>query len=171
MSDHAAAVLERKRQQLQAALADVERLRTETAMREAEADRLRIQIEVLEEVEKAEDTAEADRQRRRAPRKGRSGGRGGRRARKITLSNAVREAARHLAPPIATGSVRGYIETHYSALAAKTHVGSISGTMRRMHKDGELELVEKGGPGKEATYKLPQPRPGHRADQTTKVAA
>jgi hypothetical protein len=71
------------------------------------------------------------------------------------LVNAIRRVVRELEPPIRTGVVRSLLAEREPAMMAKVHRTSVAGTMRRMAEAGELEVIEKGGPGKEAAYGLP----------------
>lgn len=81
----------------------------------------------------------------------------------------IREIVRDLREPFSTVDVRNEMKNRDAELFASSHYSSLSGTMRRMAKTGELVAVEKGGPGKEATYRRPsndsqKPRPEDRAD-------
>ena len=69
------------------------------------------------------------------------------------LIEAIRKITRTLPEPISTAAVRESLRQNEPAIYETTHYSSISGTMRRMSMKGELMPVEKGGPGKEATYR------------------
>lgn len=87
----------------------------------------------------------------------------------------IREIVRELPEPFSTAEVREEIKRRDPELFEATHYSSISGTMRRMAKVRQLVPIEKGGPGKEATYRRPQPgdqlslepRSEHGADDVT----
>lgn len=69
------------------------------------------------------------------------------------LIAAIRRAVQSLGPEFSTGDVRGKIDEFDPDLAASVNKGSIAGTLRRMVDEHELQIVEKGGPGKPATYR------------------
>jgi hypothetical protein len=77
-----------------------------------------------------------------------------------SLAGALRKIVSELEPPISTGAVRERLRTLDPDLYEQTYPSSLASTMRRMADRGELEVVERGGPGKEATYRLPSnPQP------------
>lgn len=73
------------------------------------------------------------------------------------LIEMIRAIVRELPEPFSTAGVREEIKRRDPELFEGTHYSSISGTMRRMAKGGALVPVEKGGPGKEATYRRLKP--------------
>lgn len=82
-----------------------------------------------------------------------------------SLINTIREVVQRLDEPFSTGEVRAKLHQLDPEWFATIHHSSISGTMRRMAEAGELEVAEKGGPGKEAAYRLEDtPRPQSAAD-------
>jgi len=72
-----------------------------------------------------------------------------------SLIDAIRDITARLPEPISTVAVRESLRQSEPVLYEETHYSSISGTMRRMAMKNELVPVEKGGPGKEATYRRP----------------
>lgn len=73
------------------------------------------------------------------------------------LIQEIREAVRVLEPPVSTRAVKDKLQALDPEWFQNVHYASVSGTMRRMAESGELVLVAKGKPGKEATYRLPTP--------------
>ncbi len=167
--------LERKRQQLQEAMIRLDLLKEQIAALVAESEEVQAQIKALEDVEREfasnphEDevpSKSARRPKRRRPeRKQKSEG--------TTLIDAIRQIAQELPQPFSTKQLREVLAERYPDLYNKTHFSSHSGTLRRLSIDGGLEVVEQGGPGKEATYRVPgseeQPRPEGRADKQLTV--
>jgi hypothetical protein len=84
-----------------------------------------------------------------------------------SLINTIREIVPRLDEPFSTGAVRAKLQQLDPEWFATIHYSSLSGTMRRMAEAGELEVAEKGGPGKEATYRFndEMPRPQDAADE------
>jgi hypothetical protein len=84
-----------------------------------------------------------------------------------SLINTIREIVPRLDEPFSTGQVRAKLHQLDPEWFATIHHSSLSGTMRRMAETGELEVAEKGGPGKEATYRFndEMPRPQDAADE------
>ncbi len=72
-----------------------------------------------------------------------------------SLINTIREIVRDLPEPFTTGQVKDKLQALDPEWFATLHYSSISGTMRRLAEADQLAVVEKGGPGKEATYRLP----------------
>jgi hypothetical protein len=88
-----------------------------------------------------------------------------------TLIDVMRAIVARLPEPFSTVDVREGLKAEAPELFEASHYSSISGTLRRMAAKGELVLVAKGGPGKEATYRKTreadwqQPRPEERTDE------
>jgi hypothetical protein len=136
-------VLGRKRQHLEEAEARVAVLREEVATLER-AMEIASHEEAVPEVvtSSASPSAAAEPPQPEATRK---------------LIDALRDIIADLPEPVSTTAVRERLRQEEPVLFETTHYSSLSGTMRRMMKSGELVLVEKGGPGKEATYRRPKP--------------
>jgi hypothetical protein len=153
--------LEGKRKRLEEVQSDLHLLEDRIASLRDEETKLRSQVEVAEEMarEMAEDSEDIDTppavksvgrrspRKRKAERKAKPTG--------ISLIEAIRLVARDLSAPFSTGEVKQLLQQRYPELLAVTHHSSVSGTMRRMDEKGDLTVVERGGPGKEATYRLP----------------
>lgn len=77
----------------------------------------------------------------------------------VSLIDAIRQIVRDLPTSFSTGAVREQVQARYPELTAQSHFASISGTMRRMAMKGELIQEQLGGPGREATYRLPEAPP------------
>jgi hypothetical protein len=87
------------------------------------------------------------------------------------LIGMIREIVQGLPEPFSTADIRNEIKRRDPSFYETIHYSSISGTMRRM-TGKELVAVEKGGPGKEATYRRVnnlQPRPEHRTDEQATI--
>lgn len=165
------ALLDRMRQQLEETEAQAKVLREEVETLEraaAIAEREKRRARVVQGATKPAPMSEAHTQAPAppAPAAQRSSGR---------LIETIRAIVRELPEPFSTAGVREEIKNRDPELFDATHYSSISGTMRRMAKGGQLVPVEKGGPGKEATYRRLQPseqlslepRSEDRADDTT----
>jgi hypothetical protein len=135
-------VLGRKRQQLEVAEARVAVLREEVATLERAMEIAAHDDEAAPEVAASAPAPSAPEALPKSSRK---------------LIDAIRDIVAGLPEPISTVAVRERLQQEEPALFEETHYSSLSGTMRRMMKSGELVLVEKGGPGKEATYRRPKP--------------
>jgi hypothetical protein len=72
-----------------------------------------------------------------------------------SLIQEIRGIVKGLEQPFSTKEVRERLKALDPVWFETIHYSSISGTMRRMAKGGQLAVVEEGGPGKEATYRLP----------------
>ncbi len=66
------------------------------------------------------------------------------------LVEGVRKVVKEIPPPITIQEVRDRLDP-----SLYQNPNSILGTLRKMSEDGELILVEKGGPGRGSTYRLP----------------
>ena len=169
--------LERKRRALEEVRTQVAKLEEQIGVLRLEEGRLQARIQVAEDMAAEEELERgrsetvspvaADAERREDETLMRSAGSGRRLHRKkkperrsksngVPLIEAIRSAAREIPPPISTGAVKHLLRQRYPDMAEAAHPSSISGTMRRMVEKGDLEVVEKGGPGKEATYRLPE---------------
>lgn len=71
------------------------------------------------------------------------------------LVDRIREIVKVIDPPFTTGAIRERLAQLDPDVWARSHRTSIAGTMRRMAEASELEVVERGGPGREASYRLP----------------
>lgn len=69
------------------------------------------------------------------------------------LIDVIRDCVPSLPEPFSTTELRERLKTEAPDLVESSHYTSISGTVRRMATGGELVLVQKGGPGKEALYR------------------
>jgi hypothetical protein len=72
-----------------------------------------------------------------------------------SLANILRKMLPNLEAPFSTGLVRQKLQEMEPELYEETKSSSIAATLRRLADTGELEVAERGGPGKEAAYKLP----------------
>jgi len=156
--DLVARFLEKKRRRVQEIAAAAERLRGELEALEQEETKVRLQIETAEEMAQemrqgapAKTSEKAGRSRRKRVERKSKPEAGG-----IALIEAIREIIGTLPAPFTTGAVRTELQARYPELANVTHHSSLAGTMRRMGVKKELEPIEKGGPGKEATYGPPK---------------
>jgi hypothetical protein len=172
--------LEKKRGRLEEIAAAVTRLRGEIEALGQEEVKVRTQIETAEDMAREQGQVVAA-----IPKAAEKPGRSSRRKKPerkparpagVTLIEAIRQVIRDLPAPFSTGDVRGQLQERYPELVEQTHYSSIAGTMRRMGVKGDLEPIEKGGPGKEATYRLAsstthlqEPRSGDRADHQQTV--
>lgn len=137
-------ILGRKRQQLEEAEARVAVLRDDVATLERAveiAEREEVSVEVVASSAAPEAVAPTEAKPRATSK----------------LIDVIRDICARLPEPISTATVRERLQQEAPDLFEATHYSSISGTMRRMERKGELVLVEKGGPGKEATYRRLKP--------------
>jgi chromosome segregation ATPase len=147
-------LLERKRNELDRSRQELERLQAQTRRLEDEVATLEKAIAIAEQeglvaqgADKVVSKPKRDRKKRVERKAKPPAGR--------TLAAAIREIVKGLEPPFTTGDVRDQLRELEPELLSKSE-RSLAGTMRRMAITGELTPVEKGGPGKEATYGLPQ---------------
>jgi hypothetical protein len=160
--------IEKKQRRLEEIASEEAKLQEQLTALAQEKAKVNTQIETAQEME-PELAQEAAALKPSAKGKGaKKADRKARQAAGVSLIDAIRRVTQNLPAPFTTGTVRTRLTEDYPELVEKTHYSSIAGTMRRMSlKGGYLEQVEKGGPGKEATYRIANkpPRPEHRADE------
>jgi hypothetical protein len=66
------------------------------------------------------------------------------------LADGIRQVVKEIPPPITIQKVRERLDP-----SLYKNPASIFGTLRRLAEDGELVVIEKGGPGRGSLYRLP----------------
>jgi hypothetical protein len=141
------ALIDWKRQEAEKAQALLDTLTSELETLEkafAIAEREGVALEPPPVQETARPRVKRAEKKKKPERKAKSEGR--------SLAGAIREIVRDLEAPFTTGAVRERLKTLDPELYEATYHSSLASTMRRMSDKGELAVIEKGGPGKEATY-------------------
>jgi hypothetical protein len=162
--------VEAKRGEIEARRADIEALRAQITTLEEECATLERAVKIAERdgVDLAPLSGSPRPAEKRSAVKKRSHHKKKTAKSKPTLVDSIRQVARELPSPFSTGDARARLDR-----SLYKNYTSLASTMRRLGDKGELIVVQKGGPGKEAMYRLPpsnqelfdQPRPEQRADE------